>query len=73
MKLISLHSVGSVIDADTGMVYPALIDGTPDLHCGSSIEDNSPDDEWVVALSLEDVTKIVEIVKALEQKSVACH
>jgi hypothetical protein len=64
VKLINLNSVGSVIDADSGMIFPANVDGTPDLNCGSYVADEPEDSEWNETLSPEDKVVVSAIAKA---------
>jgi hypothetical protein len=64
MKLVNLHSVGSIIDSETGTIYPSNIDGTPDLHCGVDVTDE-PSDDWCSALSSADARTVAAIVQAL--------
>jgi hypothetical protein len=65
MKLINLNSVGSVIDADSGMIFPQNVDGSPDLECGSYIYDEPEDSEWNETLSREDAA-VVKFVSAIQ-------
>ena len=58
MNLISLESVGSVFDIKDNQVYPALVDGLPDLGMGVDIYDVSID--WLSSLSDEDKGKIIK-------------
>jgi|LULM01.1.fsa_nt_gb hypothetical protein len=49
---ISLHSVGSVLDTDKGIVYPMLADNTPDYDGGIMLLEVSR--EWIDGLSADD-------------------
>lgn len=49
---IKLHSVGSVLDTNKGIVYPMLADGNPDLHMGTNLLEVSR--EWIEKLSIDD-------------------
>jgi hypothetical protein len=60
-ELLPLPSVGSLIDQDTGMIYPQKIDGTPDLHCGVDVMDE-PSDDWCAELSQEDYILLTKII-----------
>lgn len=53
-----LNSVGSFIDLDSGMVYPANSDNTPDLDCGTEIDNLSP--EWCNSITGEDLQLLTE-------------
>ena len=51
--LLYLDSVGSFVNTDTLMAYPALIqEGTPDMNCGVHFEDI--EGEWFNCLSSDD-------------------
>ena len=57
-----LESVGSFVDLQTGIVYPAFENSTPDLDNGVSlIEDIIPGD-WLEALSPEDYSLVKKFV-----------
>ena len=58
MKDIILDSVGSVFDPNGNMVYPQNEDGSPDLNCGTYLEDCS--DEWWESLSKKDKKAILD-------------
>ena len=49
-----LNSVGSLLDEDTGTIYPQLEDGSPDWDCPISLYDNEVSSEWYDELSAED-------------------
>ena len=49
-----LNSVGSLLDEDTGTIYPQMIDGSPDWDCPISLYDNEVSSEWYDELSEED-------------------
>ena len=49
-----LNSVGSLLDEDTGTIYPQLEDGNPDWDCPISLYDNEVSSEWYDELSEED-------------------
>ena len=51
-----LNSVGSFVDLDNSMVYPANEDNTPDLDCGVHFDDLSS--EWVESITDEDIQLI---------------
>ena len=52
MDLVKLHSVGSVVDFDTKVVYPQMEDGTPDLDMGVHMDEVT--EEWLESLSSTD-------------------
>ena len=62
MNLLKLNSVGSVLDSETGIVYPQLDlpngDVMPDLNCGISLVEDEVSSEWYGALSSEDYDKV---------------
>jgi len=49
-----LNSVGSLLDEDTGTIYPQMIDGSPDWDCPIYLYDNEVSSEWYDELSEED-------------------
>jgi hypothetical protein len=55
IKLIELKSVGSLLDPDTGCIYPQF-SGTeePDLSCEISLYDGEVAEDWYSQLSEED-------------------
>jgi len=53
-----LNSVGSLLDSDTGQIYPQLEDGSPDWDCPISLYDDEVSSEWLAALSKEDMELI---------------
>ena len=61
--LVSLYSVGSVLDAKTEMVYPANLDGTPDLENGTPLFGGGTSEEWFAALSEKDWNLVKEATK----------
>ena len=59
-KMVLLESVGTFLDTDNGLTYPAEVNDsgftrtyTPDLDNPYSLEDIK-EDEWVLSLSKED-------------------
>ena len=60
-NLIKLESVGSVFNINDNQVYPALIDGFPDLNMGVDMYEIS--NEWISNLSNEDKGKIIKYIK----------
>ena len=67
-NLIELESVGSFIDKESGITYPALINGKPDLEGEVHLLDC--DSEWFSFLSEDDdITKKfhLKINKALDE------
>ena len=58
--MVYLNSVGSVIDVKKLIVYPINSDDTIDKDNGVSINDLS--EEWVSALSKEDISKLITIL-----------
>jgi len=53
-----LNSVGSLLDSDTGQIYPQLEDGSPDWDCPISLYDDEVSSEWLDSLSKEDMELI---------------
>ena len=53
-KLIELKSVGSMIDIESGIIYPQNEDGSPDLDMDISLVEGEVNAEWWEALSSED-------------------
>lgn len=56
IPLIELKSVGSLLDPDTGCIYPQYGNesGEPDLSCEISLYDGEVSAEWYEELSPED-------------------
>jgi hypothetical protein len=56
IKLIELKSVGSLLDPDTGCIYPQYgnTSGEPDLSCEISLYDDEVASDWYDELSEED-------------------
>jgi hypothetical protein len=58
IKLIELKSVGSLLDPDTGCIYPQFSGSDlPDLSCEISLYDDEVSSEWWESLSKEDFEK----------------
>lgn len=53
MNYITLESVGTVIDTESGMTYAVDEDGAPDMYTGVHIDDITSND-WFERLSYED-------------------
>ena len=60
MSLISLNSVGNVID-ENGVTYPMLTDGGHDIFAGVHINDIE-NEEFFDALSQEDIDTIEDVL-----------
>ena len=58
MKLVNLSSVGTVLDTETGDTYPMDLDGMPVIDEGVMVNLNDIDEEWVEALSTEDLDSV---------------
>ena len=58
MKLINLSSVGTVLDTETGDTYPMDLDGMPVIDEDVTVNRNDIDEEWVEALSTEDLDSV---------------
>ena len=56
--MIELESVGSVIDSETGIVYPLFENGDIDLDMGVEFDEAS--DEWLESLSENDINLLIE-------------
>ena len=55
IKLVELKSVGSLLDPDTGCIYPQFSGGDlPDLDLEISLYDDEVSSEWIDSLSKED-------------------
>ena len=55
IALIELKSVGSLLDPDTGMIYPQFSGSDlPDLSLEISLLDGEVSSEWIESLSEED-------------------
>ena len=66
---VPLESVSCVLDSSNGWVYPMLADGSTDLDdSGTSLHHVT--EEWVDALSEEDVIKVGEVVDNLNMNIV---
>ncbi len=50
---VGLHSVGTVFDTETLVIYPMFIDGTADYDCPHCLED--VEDEWYRQLDKDDL------------------
>ncbi len=59
-NFIELESVGSVLEIDTGYVYPLFNDGKIDTLNGNSIA-NIDDEEWWESLNGDDKRKLNDI------------
>ena len=55
---IPLNSVGSLLDEDTGELYPMLEDGSPDWDNSLSLYEDELSAEWLDTLSNEDYKTI---------------
>ena len=53
-KLINLNSVGTVLNVNTGLTYPMLANGEPDLSDMVAVHVTDVDEEWVNSLSSAD-------------------
>ena len=66
---VPLESVSCVLDSSNGWVYPMLADGSTDL-LDEGVSLRHVTEEWVDALSEEDVVKIGEVVDDLKMNLV---
>ena len=64
MNLVNLKSVGSLIDIEDKVVYPATTLGYPDLNMGTPLVEVT--DEWAFSLSEKD-KGILEDLNLLER------
>ena len=64
-KLIEIKSVGSVIDTDSGNIYPLNQDGTVDYTFGISLENEEVSSDWYDGLSVQDLKKVKYIQQFL--------
>ena len=60
-KLIKLNSVGSIVDIDSGMIYPMYEDGTVDFTFGISLGEEEVSSEWYEELSVKDLKVVNQI------------
>jgi len=67
----ALNSVGSVIDMETGMIYPQNEDGTFDFKLSISLVDDEVSSEWWDSLSLEDykICQSLDMTKIFKPKN----
>ena len=65
-KLIEIKSVGSVIDTDSGNIYPLNQDGTVDYTFGISLENEEVSSDWYDGLSVQDLKKVKYIQQFLQ-------
>ena len=70
MKLINLSSVGTVLDTETGDTYPMDLDGMSVIDEGVMVNLNDIDEEWVEALSTEDLDTVLDVYSTLSPSSV---
>ena len=56
--LIELKSVGSVLDTETGYIYPLNQDDTVDYTFGISLKNEEVSSDWYNGLSVEDLKKV---------------
>ena len=63
-KMILLESVGTYLDTNNGMTYPAYIDNKPDMENGHPINDIE-EDEWMLSLSDEDFDVVARYLSGL--------
>ena len=61
MNVLMLESVGSCVDTDN-VTHPLNVDGTPDMDEGMSAHVGDCNDEWLGALSSEDLSAMNEWV-----------
>ena len=61
MNVLVLESVGSCIDTDN-VTHPLNEDGTPDMYDGMAVHVGDCNDEWLGALSSEDLNAMNEWV-----------
>jgi len=62
--LVSLESVGCVIDTNEFLVHAQMEDGSVDLNNGVHIDDVS--EEWMQALSSKDFVTIGKVIEVLK-------
>jgi len=60
MNLLSLNSVGSVLDMEDKIVYPQMTNGLPDLEMGVDLDECV--EEWFESISDKDMTNLLEAV-----------
>ena len=57
MNVLVLESVGSCVDTDN-VTHPLNEDGTPDMYDGMAVHVGDCNDEWLGALSSEDLSEM---------------
>ena len=63
-KMILLESVGTYLDTNNGMTYPANSDNTPDMTAPYHLNDIEQD-EWMLSLSEEDFDVVARYLSGL--------
>ena len=63
-KMILLESVGTYLDTNNGMTYPANSDNTPDMTAPYHLNDIEQD-EWMLSLSEEDFDVVANYLSVL--------
>ena len=62
--MILLESVGTYLDTNNGMTYPANNDNTPDMAAPYHLNDIEQD-EWMLSLSEEDFDVVARYLSGL--------
>ena len=53
-----LESVGSFVNLETGIIYPASVNDTPDMDCPISLVEDEVSADWWGGLSSEDYSSV---------------
>ena len=53
-----LESVGSFVNLEAGIIYPALVNGTPDMDSPISLVEDEVSADWWGGLSSEDFSSV---------------
>ncbi len=56
--MIYLKSVGSYLDDEKGIIYPAFSNNTPDTDLPISLVDDEVSSDWIESLSREDYLRV---------------
>ena len=62
--MVLLESVGTYLDTNNGMTYPAISDNTPDMPAPYHLNDIEQD-EWMLSLSEEDFDVVANYLSGL--------
>ena len=69
--MVLLESVGTYLDTNNGMTYPANSDNTPDMTAPYHLNDIEQD-EWMLSLSEEDFDVVANYLSGLLKCTKKC-